>query len=244
MKALLINGSSRGTGGITGRLLQSFRSGFLSGNNEAEMINLSGLTFGHCRSCFSCMHDSPGVCRLDDDMKKIYPELKTSDLLVIGTPLYTDSMSSLTKAFFDRCICSMEPFIHEDDNGRFRHSFNWKMPAKFILLSTSGFPERENFKPLSETVRAQAYNFGSVFSAEILIPGSIAFQMDRSLLEHRLELVREAGIEIGTKGMISRELAGRIIESDVSGDEYLRSYKKYEKWCRERLGRFSDQERS
>jgi len=46
-------------------------------------------------------------------------------------------------------------------NGRFRHSFTWRMPGKFMLVSTSGFPEMENFESLSGTVRAQAYNFGS-----------------------------------------------------------------------------------
>ncbi|MBN1531460.1 MAG: flavodoxin family protein [Spirochaetes bacterium] len=237
MKAVSLNGSARGGGGITGRLLASLEAGLGDGGCHVRSFVLRDMEIGHCASCFSCMHAHPGVCSLADGMARIHEALKSSDILVAGTPLYTDSMSSRMKALFDRCICAMEPFVHRDGRGRFRHSFTWRMPARFVLVSACGFPEMENFAPLSATLRAQAYNFGSELAAEILVPGSIALQMEPGLLEPRCALVREAGRELGRTGSVPQALLERISRPVVSPEEYLRLCGEYEEWCRRRLGR-------
>lgn len=237
MNAVIINGSARGAKGITGRLLSSFGRGLQGSGCTVHTYNLSELKIDHCKSCFHCMHTKPGICSISDDMTGIYEHLKTSGLLVIGTPLYTDTMSSRMKIFFDRCICAMQPFIHEDANGRFRHSFTWNMPGHFILVSTSGFPETENFKALDLTVRAQAYNFGSEYSASLCVPGSLGLQMEMSLLEPQLELIYRAGVEFGREGAVSQELLEQINTPILSKDEFYKHYLKYEEWCRKRLSK-------
>jgi len=237
MKVVIVNGSARGKKGITHRLLGAFEKGLIDSGCVVRSYDLNELAIGHCRSCFHCMHDNPGICAVRDDMVRIYEDLKKSDILVIGTPVYTDSMSSRMKVFFDRCIASMEPFIHEDDQGRFRHSFTWRMPKHFILVATSGFPEIDNFKALESTVRAQAYNFGSDYAASLFVSGSLGFQMDISLLDARLELIYQAGAEFGTKKSISKDLIERINACVFSRDEFYDNYLKYEKWCRQRLSK-------
>jgi multimeric flavodoxin WrbA len=237
VRAVVLNGSARGVKGITGRLLASLGEGLCSAGCEVRSFILRDLDIGHCASCFSCMHLHPGRCALRDGMDPIYEALKSSDILVAGTPLYTDTMSSRMKAVFDRCICAMEPFIHRDEQGRFRHSLAWRMPAGFVLVSACGFPEMENFAPLLATVRAQAYNFGSELAAEILVPGSIALQMEPALLEPRLDLVCRAGEELGRTGAVTPALLEKINGPVVSKEEYLRLAGEYEAWCRKRLGR-------
>lgn len=235
MNAIIINGSARGTKGITNRLLTSFANGLNNSNCIVHSYNLNELNIDHCKSCFHCMHSNPGICSVKDDMTNIYEHLKKSDLLVIGTPLYTDTMSSRMKIFFDRCIAAMQPFIHEDSHGRFRHSFTWKMPEHFILISTSGFPETENFKTLELTVKAQAYNFGSEFKASLCVPGSLGLQMEISLLEHHLDLIYHAGSEFGNQKTISQELLNQINTPILSKEEFYKHYLKYEGWCKKRL---------
>lgn len=237
MVVTIINGSARGAKGVTHRLLDAFAAGLRESGAAVRTHDLSGLEIDHCRSCFSCMHRNPGVCVIRDGMDSLYPDFKSSDALVVGTPVYTDSMSSRMKAVFDRCICAMEPYVHTDDRGRFRHSFTWRMPREFVLVSTSGFPEPENFNALVATIDAQAYNFGSTRAATILVPGSLALQMEPTLLDGHLALLREAGADYGRERRIASGLVERINRPILSGDEFRRHYLRYEEWCDKRLGK-------
>lgn len=237
MNAVIINGSARGAKGITNRLLTSFGYGLQDSNCTVHSYNLTEHAIDHCKSCFHCMHNKPGICSINDDMTAIYEDLKISYALVVGTPLYTDTMSSRMKIFFDRCIAAMQPFIHEDIHGRFRHSFTWRMPQYFILISTSGFPETENFKALECTVKAQSYNFGSEFIGSLCVPGSLGLQMEISLLDTHLDLMRQAGAEFGRQKTISQNLMDSINAPLLSKDEFYKHYLKYEEWCKKRLSK-------
>lgn len=240
MNAVMINGSARGTGGITHRLLSSLGKGLAEAGCAVRSHNLKDLSVGHCKSCFHCMHSKPGVCSIKDDMGDVYEDLKRAGLLVIGTPLYTDTMSSRMKVFFDRCIASMQPFLHEDEQGRFRHSFAWRMPQYFLLVSTSGFPERENFAALEMTVKAQAYNFGAELAASLFVPGSLGLQMEISRLVPHLDLMYQAGLAFGNRQAIPGELIDRINTPILSREEFYNQYLKYEMWCKNRLAKHAD----
>ncbi len=137
--------------------------------------------------------------------------------------------------FAQRGIAAMQPFIHEDIHGRFRHSFTWRMPQYFILISTSGFPEAENFDALELTVKAQAYNFGSEFTASFCVPGSLGLQMEISLLDPHLDLLCQAGAEFGSQRTVSPSLLDRINAPILSPKEFYKHYLKYEEWCKNRL---------
>ena len=237
MNAIIINGSARGTKGITHRLLTAFEKGLTDSRCSVRTYNLNELTIEHCKSCFHCMHNKPGICCIKDDMENIYADLKKSDLLIIGTPLYTDTMTSRMKVFFDRCIASMQPFIYEDDRGRFRHPFIWQMPKYLILISTSGFPEIENFKALESTIKAQSYNIGSELVASLFIPGTLGLQMEISLLDPHLDLIYQAGAEFGNERIIPENLLERINTPVLSKKEFYGHYLKYEEWCKNRLSK-------
>lgn len=62
----------------------------------------------------TCMHKMPGSCAIKDDMDRIYPHFKESDIFVMATPVYVDTMSAQMKAVMDRCICCLEPFLRID----------------------------------------------------------------------------------------------------------------------------------
>jgi hypothetical protein len=109
------------------------------------------------------------------------------------------------------------------------------MPEHFILISTSGFPEIENFKALESTIKAQAYNFGSKFTVSLLIPGSLGLQTKISLLEPHLDLIYQAGIAFGNQKNIPHELVEQINTPILSKEEFYRHYLKYEEWCKKRL---------
>jgi multimeric flavodoxin WrbA len=169
-------------------------------------------------------------------MDQIYPYLRESDLFVIGTPVYTDTMSAQMKTVMDRCICGMDPFLRLDSTNRVRHPSNWTPPSKFFLVSTSGFPEMETFLPLIMTFRAQAANFGCESIGEICVPGSIALQMAPQLLESHLDKIQRAGKMLALHGKIEPTLLKEINRPIVTREQYLEISKKYEAWAKKSRG--------
>ncbi|MCX8118857.1 MAG: flavodoxin family protein [Desulfobacterota bacterium] len=236
MKVIALNGSARGKKGVTWRLMEALLKGLSEAGASVTDFQLKEMNLSPCRACLTCMHKTPGQCAQRDDMDQIYPHLKASDLFVMGTPVYTDNMSAQMKTVMDRCICGMDPFLTRDASGRVRHPYSWRLPSKFLLLSTSGFPETDNFGPLVLTFRAQAANFGCEPIGEICIPGSIALQMVPQLLEPRLELIRQAGNKLALEGKIPSSLLEDLNQPIVNVDQYLEIAARYEAWARKSRG--------
>jgi len=232
MKVVVLNGSARGKKGVTWKLLDSLLKGLLQGGATAREFQLKEMNISYCRACLTCMHKTPGQCVQRDDMDELYPFLKESDLFVMGTPVYTDNMSAQMKTVMDRCICGMDPFLRLDPANRVRHPYSWTMPPKFLLVSTSGFPEMETFQPLIMTFRAQAANFGCEPIGEICIPGSLALQMAPQLLEPCLEMIQQAGKMLALHEKVEPTLLEEISRPIVAREQYLEIAAKYEAWAR------------
>jgi multimeric flavodoxin WrbA len=236
MEVLVLNGSPRGVKSVTGKLLESLTSGLVEGGASVTQFRVAEMKIAPCNACLSCMHRTPGVCAQKDDMEPIYERLKVSDLLVVGTPVYTDNMTAQMKIVMDRFICAMQPFLMRDQKGRVRHPFWWRLPGKFLLVSTSGFPEKETFEPLIATFRAQAANAGSEPLGEICLPGSIALQMEPSKMVHHLEKLSHLGEVIARTGVADNGILRDLNTPPFTSEEYLIIAAAYESWCREKLG--------
>jgi len=236
MKVIALNGSARGKKGVTWRLLDSLLKGLSEGGATVREFQIKEMNISYCRACLTCMHKTPGQCAQRDDMDQIYQSLRESDLFVMGTPVYTDNMSAQMKTVTDRCICGMDPFLRLDPANRVRHPFFWAMPSKFLLVSTSGFPEMESFLPLIMTFRAQAANFGCKSIGEICIPGSIALQMAPQLLEPRLDMIQRAGKMLALHEKIEPALLEEMSRPIVTVEQYLEISAKYEAWARKSRG--------
>ncbi len=236
MKVVALNGSARGKKGVTWKLLDSLLKGLSEGGATVRDFQLKEMNISCCRACLTCMHKTPGQCAQRDDMDQLYPLLKESDLFVMGTPLYTDNMSAQMKTVMDRCICGMDPFLRLDSANRVRHPYSWRMPSKCFLVSTSGFPETENFLPLIMTFRAQAANLGSEPLGEICIPGSIALQMAPKLLEPCLDMIQRTGKMLALHGKVEPTLLEEINRPIVTVKQYLEISAKYEAWARKSRG--------
>ena len=236
MNIIALNGSARGLRGVTWKLLDRLLKGLEEGGAQTHTIQLKDLAISPCSACLTCMHKTPGICAIKDDMATIYHYLKDSDVLIEATPVYVDNMSAQMKTAMDRCICCLEPFLRIDTADRVRHTFSWNMPGKFFLVSTSGFPETESFAPLIQTYKAQAANFGSDPIGEICIPGSIALQMAPQLLEPHLDLIQQAGKMLATQGGVDPSLLEEINKPIVTREKYLEIAAQYEAWARKSRG--------
>lgn len=100
MKALVILGSPR-VNMNTDILLQQVIKGLSSQNVEIEKIELGKLEFDPCISCNAC--GKTGSCYKKDDLTDVYDKFNNSDIIVIGSPMYFNSVTAITKAMIDRC---------------------------------------------------------------------------------------------------------------------------------------------
>lgn len=109
MKVSVINGSPRKNWN-TAKLLNQFMEGMKDSCNDIEInyINIYDYKFSGCRSCFACklktFEDQPLACRWKDEITDCIDEVRNSDVVVIGSPIYFLDLSAQLKAFLERLM--------------------------------------------------------------------------------------------------------------------------------------------
>lgn len=113
-KATIVLGSPN-IRGNTARLVDAMISGMESENIIIKKYELSKLKqLNHCVGCNSCKKNDTHKCVFDDGLNDIISEARSSDLLVIASPIYFFNFNSLTKVFIDRLFYSSE--LDNDNN--------------------------------------------------------------------------------------------------------------------------------
>jgi len=95
MKVIGIVGSPRRAGN-TAKLVEEVLAGAREAGHETRVFYLAEMKLGHLG------HDGDGYVYPEDDFTSMMPHLETMGALVVGTPIYYDHVSSLTKLFIDR----------------------------------------------------------------------------------------------------------------------------------------------
>ena len=101
MKIIAINGSPRGMGGTTGRLLEEVLTGVKQAGAEVEIVCLNETSIKPCVACDACHR--VGICPINDSYEPIKEKLRAADGFILASPNYIFSVSAQMKAFFDRC---------------------------------------------------------------------------------------------------------------------------------------------
>ena len=100
-RVLGIVGSPR-QGGNTDILVDEILEGARDAGAHAEKVWLSDMAIGPCQACFSCRQGDRCGCVQTDDMEEILEKMRSSDVWVLGTPVYWWGPSAQMKAFVDR----------------------------------------------------------------------------------------------------------------------------------------------
>ena len=99
MKAIGIVGSPRKGGNseiLTAHCLQAIAEEGL----ETELVSLAGLDIKGCNACDYCFeHDG---CSIEDDLQPIYARMVEADAIIVASPVYYSSATSLVKGFLER----------------------------------------------------------------------------------------------------------------------------------------------
>ncbi len=99
MKIVFVNGSPRPDGN-TGSMLKVLAKMAKERGMEVTYFEILDKNVQDCDGCYRC--DTEDRCSKDDDMTGAYALIQSSDLLVIGSPIYMGMETGMTKCFVDR----------------------------------------------------------------------------------------------------------------------------------------------
>lgn len=100
-----------------------------------KRINLLNKNIRHCIGCNECNKEDY-KCIYNDDMVDIYKAIEASDLVILATPIYFNSVTSIMKVMIDRC----QRFY----NMKVNHQYEFKSKIG-VLLATAGSKNPKSF---------------------------------------------------------------------------------------------------
>lgn len=161
MKICGIIGSPKKNGNVD-LLVSQILKGAESRGAEASKIYLNDLQIKPCQSCGVDPH--PKLCLFDDDMRIIYDVLQSCDAVVLGSPVYFDTVSAQVKLMIDRCNCIM-PYVKRPD-GSYSFEQRIKKPKKGVFVAVAG--EAQEFNTVQATVNG-FFNWANIECVETLL---------------------------------------------------------------------------
>jgi len=147
-----------------------------SAGRAVEVVFVHDLEVRPCIGCYQCYNI--GDCTFDDDMTRIAPAIRDASLLVVCSPVYTNTVPAGLKAVIDRAQA-----LHAGTALRVQGSVAAQQMG--VLLATAGRKGQENFGCVRSVVRAFMANLGIRSSGEVLIDD----------LDARRDLRGEPGLE-------------------------------------------------
>lgn len=115
-------------------LVSQVLKGAASQGAKTDKVFLNDKKIKPCQSCG--IDPYPKYCLFDDDMKEIYEALQSCDAVVLGSPVYFDTVSAQTKLMIDRCNCLM-PYIKRSD-GTYGFERRIRKHKKGVFIAVAG----------------------------------------------------------------------------------------------------------
>jgi len=125
-----------------------------------KVIYPHNLDIHHCIGCYQCYNT--GTCTFDDDMGDIIDAIRTCRVLVVCSPVYTNSVPGTTKTLIDRCQA-----YHAE-----RLLYGGTENQRGLLCAVAGRTGKQNFTCVEHVVHAFMRNLGILPSGNILVDGT------------------------------------------------------------------------
>ena len=116
-------------------LVQSILDGCRQAGAAVSTIYLDDLAIRPCRACK--VQDGVG-CVIDDDMAQLYAVFEAADGLVLGTPVYYNSVSGQMKLMIDRSYCLAQPVLLPDGRRSYRTTVAKHKRGVVVAVGGSG----------------------------------------------------------------------------------------------------------
>jgi multimeric flavodoxin WrbA len=134
---VVLDGSPHPDGAVA-TLLAAVADGARAGGAEVTGFRAYAL---HIAPCIACGPDAtPGYCVLRDDMDRVYAALEQADAVVVGSPVYFDTVSGPLKLLIDRCNCVTPLVTLEGGTLGFRPKWARTRRAAFVTACSESHP--------------------------------------------------------------------------------------------------------
>jgi multimeric flavodoxin WrbA len=100
---------------------------------ETCKVHLNDLLIKPCQSCG--VDPFPRLCLFDDGMRVVFDVLERCDVVVLGSPVYFDSVSAQVKLMIDRSNCLMPYVKHSDGSFGFERRIKKRKKGVFIAVA-------------------------------------------------------------------------------------------------------------
>lgn len=216
-RVVAVNGSPRMEKGDTETLLAPFVRGMRDAGAEVETVYASRLDVKPC-DCghMLCWYRHPGRCHHEDDMADLCVRLKDAEILVLATPVYIPLPGDMQDVV-NRLCPLLDPRL-ETREGRTRARFRDDVRIRqIVLVSTSGWWEKENFGTVVRIVEELARDASVEFVGAVLRPHAGTMKQEGTLTEEAedvlraaqqagWELIRDGRMDAATLDAVSRPL--------------------------------------
>ena len=101
MKVLVLNGSPH-PNGATADMVSAFEKGAKEAGHEVIIFAVARMNVKGCLGCEYCHNKGEGKCVQQDDMKALYPEFLSADMVVFASPIYYFTLSAQLQAVIHR----------------------------------------------------------------------------------------------------------------------------------------------
>jgi multimeric flavodoxin WrbA len=181
---VIIQGSPRPDGNcgiLTGWAVESVKDA----DRTVQVIYPHDLDIHCCIGCYQCYNS--GTCVFDDDMRTIIDAVRGARLLIICSPVYTNTVPSGLKLVIDR----MQAYHAE------RTLVGGRPGQKGVLFSVAGRKGGDNFACITNVIIPFFRNLGIEPAGQVLIDSVDAVKDIRAITGRREEV---KGLVLGALG--------------------------------------------
>ena len=107
MKITVLNGSPRKQN--TAAMVDAFAEGAKAAGHEVEVLQVGRMKINGCLACEYCHGKGAGQCIQKDDMEKVMPAYKDSDMIVFASPIYYFDVTAQLSAAIQRVYAIGKP---------------------------------------------------------------------------------------------------------------------------------------
>lgn len=115
-------------------LLEAAGEGARSAGGAFHHLRCAELNVKPCQACGP--EPTTGYCVFHDDMDEVYAALEAAHAVVVGSPIYFDTVSAQLKLVIDRCNCVTPLVVLPDGSDTFRPK--WKRTRRAAFVTACG----------------------------------------------------------------------------------------------------------